>query len=90
MKLRALVKGRVQGVGFRFFVRAWAEELGLDGWVRNLEDGRVEVEANGLPAHLEQLERLLREGPPGARVDALTVNRSEGQANGSGFDVRPY
>ena len=69
--LRALVRGRVQGVGFRWFVRERARELGVHGWVRNLDDGSVEVEAEGDEASLDRLRRVLLEGPPGARVSAV-------------------
>jgi len=63
-----LVSGVVQGVGFRYYTRKRASELGLSGWVRNLADGRVEVWVEGQPAPVEQLLEWLRRGPPGARV----------------------
>jgi acylphosphatase len=66
---RWLVSGRVQGVGFRWFVVRRAGELGLTGWVRNLPDGRVEVVAAGQPAALTAMELGLAEGPRAARVD---------------------
>jgi acylphosphatase len=66
-----LVRGRVQGVGFRWFVRERARELGVRGWVRNRADGSVEVEAEGEPEAIEQFRRVLQEGPPGARVNAI-------------------
>ena len=69
--LRALVRGRVQGVGFRWFVRQRARELGVRGWVRNRSDGSVEVHADGEPDALERLRASLRTGPPGARVTAV-------------------
>ncbi len=65
MTRRFVVSGRVQGVGFRWFVRNAARELGLTGWVRNLADGRVEAEASGPPEALDAFERRLREGPRG-------------------------
>lgn len=66
------VTGRVQGVGFRWWTRMEAEALGLRGTVRNCEDGSVEVIASGAVADLDRLHSLLRQGPPGARVDAVS------------------
>jgi acylphosphatase len=65
---RYFVRGRVQGVGFRYFVQRQAVRLGLAGYTRNLDDGRVEVYAIGTPAHLAELEGLLRQGPRWADV----------------------
>ncbi len=65
---RYLVRGRVQGVGFRWFVVQEGERLGLVGVVRNLRDGSVEVLAEGNMEALAELERALREGPRGAIV----------------------
>lgn len=66
-----LVKGRVQGVGFRWFVHREAAELGLRGWVRNTDDGNVEVLAAGEPDQLEDLQLALAKGSRGSRVDAV-------------------
>jgi acylphosphatase len=66
--LHAVVRGDVQGVGFRYFVREHARGLGIRGWVRNRSDGSVEVQAEGDRASLHQLRELLSEGPIGARV----------------------
>jgi acylphosphatase len=66
--LYVAVRGRVQGVGFRWFVRERARALGLTGWVRNRQDGTVEVLAVGDNVALQQLRALLRSGPAGARV----------------------
>ena len=71
MRLHVLVRGRVQGVGFRWFVRETARELGLAGWVRNRPDGVVEVAAEGSAATLERLREQLRNGPPGAVVTSV-------------------
>lgn len=70
------ISGRVQGVGFRFFVERCACALGLCGWVRNLTDGRVEVLASGTPDALSRLEERLHAGPPGARVEAIVTETS--------------
>jgi acylphosphatase len=67
------VRGRVQGVGFRWHTRAEARALGLAGWVRNLPDGRVEAWVEGEEAALERFLAWIRRGPPAARVDALEV-----------------
>ncbi len=80
--LRAVVRGRVQGVGFRDYVYTRARFLGLTGYVRNLPDGRsLEVIAEGRRSGLEQLLEYLRDGPRLARVDAIDVEW--GEATGS-------
>lgn len=68
---RFLVSGRVQGVAFRAWTREHAETLRLTGWAANLSDGRVEVLACGDAVAIDQLGRLLRDGPPAARVIAV-------------------
>ena len=82
MVLHFLVQGRVQGVGFRWFVHRQASQLELRGWVRNTEEGEVEVVASGSEADLAALRRALREGPRGSRVDHLIehyLDESEAQ-----------
>lgn len=64
--------GRVQGVGFRYFVVEQARALGLVGWTWNREDGSVEVHARGMAPDLDRLESALRAGPPHARVASVT------------------
>jgi len=85
--VRMLLSGRVQGVGFRWFTRAAAQELGLAGLVRNLPDGRVEVEVAGGPEGLEAFRRRLREGPPGARVEALEEQELDTVPAWDGFRI---
>lgn len=68
-----IIAGRVQGVGFRYFVVRQARALGLLGWVRNLPDGTVEATAAGPASALSQLEEALRQGPSMSRVDRVTV-----------------
>jgi acylphosphatase len=65
------VTGRVQGVGFRWWTRSQASRLGVVGTVRNADDGSVEVQARGSDHALAELERLLQEGPPHARVERV-------------------
>ena len=71
---RFLVRGRVQGVGFRWFVEREAHILGIAGWVRNNHDGGVEVFAQGTRDQLSGLHSRLREGPRAARVDAVEMS----------------
>ncbi len=84
--LRALVRGLVQGVGFRVFVQRRGRELGLRGLARNLGDGRtVEVRAEGARPALEALVASLRIGPPGAHVEEVDVSWSEATGAYEGF-----
>jgi acylphosphatase len=87
--LRALVRGRVQGVGFRAFVVWQARELSLSGFTRNLSDGTtVEVVAEGPRASLETLLAALREGPSLSYVKAVDVTWGEATGSFAGFGVR--
>ena len=83
---RWLVTGRVQGVGFRYFVQYQANALGLTGWARNLDDGRVEVYAVGTPDRLSQLAAALHTGP--RMADVRSVQETEAVVKSlSGFAV---
>ena len=82
------IAGRVQGVGYRYFVARAARGLGLSGYVRNLPDGTVEVAASGDRASLETLAALLEEGPPGAMVDSVNLDWSSPPDASHGFGVR--
>jgi acylphosphatase len=80
---RFIVRGRVQGVGFRWFVEREAHLLGIAGWVRNNADGSVEVLAQGTRDQLSGLHSRLREGPRAARVDDVDVSSAK-PVNGTG------
>ncbi len=69
--IHLVVRGRVQGVGFRWFVREAARAAGLSGWVRNNRDGSVEIAAEGPADRLAALRAEVRRGPPGATVSAV-------------------
>jgi acylphosphatase len=85
---RAVVRGRVQGIGFRDYVLNRARFLGLSGYVRNLADGRsVEVVAEGARPDLEQLLDYLREGPRMSRIDAVDAEWREPTGAYDGFGV---
>ena len=82
MVLHFLIQGRVQGVGFRWFVHREASELNLRGWVRNTEDGDVEVVVSGAAEDLGELRGNLKKGPRGSRVDRVIehpLNETEGK-----------
>jgi len=87
-RLHLVIRGRVQGIGFRAFVVRRATELEVGGWVRNREDGAVEVEAAGSRAALERLLTALRRGPDGARVIGVEAARSERDSSPRAFRVR--
>jgi acylphosphatase len=74
---RFVVSGRVQGVGFRWFTQEAASREGVTGWVRNLSDGRVEALLEGEADAVVRVERALRAGPRGARVDDVSVDDEE-------------
>ena len=76
LSVRLIVRGRVQGVGFRWATVEQGRRLGLAGWARNLPDGAVEVVAAGDSAAVERLVAWCRQGPPSARVSG--VDRSDG------------
>jgi len=69
----AFVRGTVQGVAFRWYARERARELGLVGWIRNLEDGRVEAWIEGDSGAVDEMLAWLRRGPPAARVAGVEV-----------------
>ena len=85
---RYLIGGRVQGVGFRYFTEAVASREGLQGWVRNLPDGRVEAAVDGERESVDRFERSIRHGPPGARVDHVETFDDVPGDRGEGFSVR--
>jgi acylphosphatase len=84
---RFFVRGRVQGVGFRWFVEREAHILGIAGWVRNNHDGSVEVLAQGTRDQLSGLHGRLREGPRAARVDAVDVSEASPVPGLSAFRI---
>ena len=87
-QVHVLLQGRVQGVGFRFFVRDCARRLGLTGWVRNLADGRVEAVATGEDDSLQHFVTLCRKGPPAAVVQDMTVEWQDASAGFAHFTIR--
>jgi acylphosphatase len=84
---RYLISGRVQGVGFRYFVQSEAARLGIRGWTRNLDDGRVEVHAEGTSDALSDFEARLRTGPSAAEVRGFEITEAAFSGAGS-FQIR--
>lgn len=82
------MKGRVQGVSYRASTVMAADARGLTGWVRNLPDGNVELEAQGDDAQVDSLLEWCREGPPAARVDRVDTEPREVVANETRFALR--
>jgi acylphosphatase len=87
-RLEAVVRGRVQGVGYRYFVLGRASRAGLRGWVANEADGSVRCVAEGPRPALDALLAALREGPPGARVTDVDESWLPATGTFSGFGVR--
>jgi acylphosphatase len=88
-RLHARVTGRVQGVGFRYFVLTEANELGLTGWVRNRRDGSVEVVAEGDQSQLEMLVEALKRGSRSSHVENVQASWTEETGEFPGFSARP-
>ncbi len=87
-RMRVFVSGGVQGVFFRAHTKQWALQLGLTGWAKNLEDGRVHIIAEGPETKLKQLLEKLREGPPGSRIDNIDVDWREAKEKFNTFFIK--
>lgn len=87
-RLHVLISGRVQGVGFRYATAREAERLGLNGWVRNCPNGRVEAEFEGVRESLERMLAWCNHGPAYAAVDDVTVQWEAGEPRHRSFTVR--
>lgn len=85
---RYVVAGRVQGVGFRWFTHDAAARDGVQGWVRNLADGSVEVVAEGDVESVDRLEAAIRRGPASARVERIEVEEHAPIGRVAGFEIR--
>ncbi len=87
-RLHAIVEGRVQGVNFRSYVTREARKLNLTGWVRNQDDGTVEVLAEGEDIALTHLVLILEKGPPMSRVDEVQTNYSQPTGEFAAFAIK--
>jgi acylphosphatase len=84
---RFVISGRVQGVGFRWFAHDAAAREGVAGWVRNLPDGTVEAWVEGESESVTRVERALRMGPRGARVDTVYAETEDAPGGYEGFSI---
>lgn len=87
MTRRYIITGRVQGVGFRWFVEREARTIGVGGWVRNNEGGAVEVLASGTDEQLARLRKTLEKGPRAARVDEVQEFEEEQERKETSFRI---
>lgn len=87
-KAHIYVSGIVQGVFFRSNVRSWAQKCGVEGWVRNLHDGRVEAVFEGEEERVKEAISFCRIGPPGARVDKVDVEWEDYKGEFGSFEIR--
>ena len=85
---RLVIGGRVQGVGFRWFAHDAARREGVTGWVQNLPDGRVEALIEGEAESVTRVERALRQGPAGARVDGVYVDVEDASGAYKDFSIK--
>jgi acylphosphatase len=86
--VEAVVRGRVQGVGCRWFVAREASALDITGWVENCADGSVAVRAEGPPGDVDLMLAAMREGPPGADVISVEVTELAAVGRHTGFEIR--
>ena len=86
--IRIIVSGRVQGVAFRHYTQREAERLGLDGWVKNLPNGDVEIVASGDQLRLDEMAAWARRGAPFGKVTGVAVTPVEGWVESRGFTVQ--
>jgi acylphosphatase len=84
---RLVVRGRVQGVGYRYSMLAQASRMGIRGWVRNRRDGTVEATIAGSAAAIDQMIAWAQQGPPGSKVTEVAVEDTEGSFQG--FEILP-
>ncbi|ARU87808.1 acylphosphatase [Pseudomonas sp. M30-35] len=87
ISLHGYIRGRVQGVSFRQTTAEQAEQLGIDGWVRNLPDGRVEVMCEGERQAIEVMRKWLAQGPKSAKVETVELTE-QGVQGIAGFIIR--
>lgn len=86
--MHVVVRGEVQGVGYRYTMRMVARDAGVTGWVRNRRDGSVEAEIEGTPEQVDEVVAWMAEGPPGSHVREARVSDAA-PAGSRGFDVLP-
>jgi acylphosphatase len=84
---RFVITGRVQGVGFRYFAQDAARREGVTGWVRNLPDGSVEAFVEGEAESVTRVERAIRSGPRGARIDSVSVDIEDAAGTYKDFSI---
>jgi acylphosphatase len=87
-RIVAVVEGRVQGVGFRFFTRSMAQHHGLTGWVRNLPDGNVEFEAQGTNDRVDAFLEEIKKGPVLSYISDIRTNELPAEEREAGFVIK--
>jgi len=87
IRVHIFISGRVQGVAFRYFTQGVANSLGITGWVKNLDDGRVEIIAEGSSDKIEEFIKLVKKGPSNAVVSRFQVGSEKPSGEFKSFDV---
>jgi len=89
-RVHVIISGRVQGVWFRANTRDKAEQLGINGWVRNTHDGNVEAVFEGDEEHIKEMINWCRQGPPMAKVENLIIEKQPVSDEFNGFSIKYY
>jgi acylphosphatase len=87
VRRRVVISGRVQGVAFRHYTRITAEEAGVNGWVKNLPDGRVEAVFEGSREQVDDVISWCRQGPPASKVDHVEIIEEQPKGERQGFTI---
>ncbi|SEM94950.1 acylphosphatase [Mesobacillus persicus] len=88
LQLKIVVSGKVQGVGYRYFTQMKALQFGITGWVRNREDGTVEMLTTGTKETLDLFIEEIRRGNPFSTVDQIDINETEAEENYKSFAIK--
>ncbi len=88
-KIKTIIYGKVQGVGFRFFIQKSAQKYGIKGWVRNIDNDKVEIVCLGEQKEMDKLLKNIKKGPEGARIKKIETMQTDEQIISDKFTIKP-